>query len=125
MSDFQYKENRYMTFTNNGWKSTYHARPEDLAAAGFVYEGNGDEVRCVCCQLKLENWEPKDDIRDEHKNMSANCRFVINPENCEGDETVVSDYTIDTVNDVVMFNPASYSGMKIFKKILILDLFND
>ena len=112
-----------MTFKDNGWNPSYHARPEDLAAAGFVYEGVGDEVRCVCCQLKLENWQPNDDIRDEHKNMSPNCRFVVNPGNCEGDETVVSDFTIDTVNDVVMFNPASYSGIKI--KILILDLFND
>ena len=96
MGDFQ---NRLMTFTDKGWKSYYNVEPEALAAAGFIYEGNGDEVRCVCCQIKLEGWEKGDDPVEEHRRMSERCRFVVDPDNCEGDETVVCDYAIDTVND--------------------------
>ena len=105
---FHYKRGRLLTFS--GWKSN-SVQPESLAAAGFVYEGNDDQVRCVFCQLKLENWQPADDPKAEHKNMSANCRFVVDPDNCEGDETVVCDYIIDTVNDAVMFQNATYAGM--------------
>ena len=106
----QYKDNRLKTFTDKGWKSSYHAEPEVLSAAGFIYEGCGDEVKCVSCHIKLEGWEEGDDPVEEHRRMSERCRFLTDPENCEGDPEVVCDNTIEIVNDVAMFQSPKYQG---------------
>ena len=104
----QYKDNRLKTFTDKGWKSSYNEEP--LAAAGFIYEGDGDEVKCVSCHIKLEGWEEGDDPVEEHRRMSERCRFVTDPENCEGDPEVVCDDTIEIGNDAVMFQSPEYQG---------------
>ena len=38
-----------------GWR-WWTAMPSRLAFAGFVYRGNGDEIECFCCRLKIENF---------------------------------------------------------------------
>ena len=107
---FQYGKNRLKTFTDKGWKSSYNADPEALAAAGFIYEGNDDEVMCVCCQIKLEGWEEGDDPAEEHRKISEKCRFVVDSESCEGDQKVVCDKMAESTKDVVMFAPPTHEG---------------
>ena len=111
-TELQYKENRLKTFTDKGWKSSYNAEPEVLATAGFIYEGNDDEVKCVFCQIKLEGWEEGDDPADEHRKISSKCRFVEDPENCEGDPGVVSDSMVGPSTDVEKFGDPTYSGTR-------------
>ena len=113
-TELQYKQNRLKTFTDKGWKSSYNAEPESLAAAGFIYEGCGDEVKCVCCHIKLQGWEKGDVPLDEHKNRSSSCRFVVNPENCEGDAKVVCNLMAGPATDVQKFGEPTYSGITFY-----------
>lgn len=41
-------------------------KPEELAAAGFYYEGPQDKVRCYWCDGALVDWDHGDDVWLEH-----------------------------------------------------------
>jgi hypothetical protein len=47
-----------------------------LAQAGFFYEGNGNELVCFSCNLRLGSWSYHDSPREIHQRMSPNCRFL-------------------------------------------------
>ncbi|KYM99237.1 Baculoviral IAP repeat-containing protein 2 [Cyphomyrmex costatus] len=56
------------------WK----VEPQKLAAAGFYYTGESDQVQCFMCDVKLCNWEPKDDPFADHQRESSKCEFIRN-----------------------------------------------
>ncbi|KAL3279746.1 hypothetical protein HHI36_017254 [Cryptolaemus montrouzieri] len=67
-------ESRLRTF--NTWPSELIQTPEDLAQAGFYYEGIGDQVRCFHCDGGLRHWDPEDDPWTEHARWFPLCSFV-------------------------------------------------
>ena len=72
---------RLHTFSR--WPHTKHllATPPNLAAAGFFYRPNNenvDRVACFACGVHLVNWEPNDDPLQEHLAHAERCAFVRN-----------------------------------------------
>lgn len=53
-----------------------------LAKNGFRYAGEGDRVICNFCFVGLHQWEPQDDIGEEHRKNSPSCPFLISPLTC-------------------------------------------
>lgn len=49
---------------------------EDLALAGFVYEGDGDTVRCPECRVRFSDWVVGDDPYRLHRTTMPHCLFV-------------------------------------------------
>ena len=58
------------------WPKQMNPKPEDLAKAGFFYEGVSDTCCCFHCGLLLHNWETDDDAIKEHYRHSPKCHFV-------------------------------------------------
>jgi len=54
-----------------------HLTPGVMANAGFMYEGDGDVVRCLTCGLILLNWQVDDSPMDKHANHSLLCSCVL------------------------------------------------
>ena len=67
-------ESRLDTFKQ--WPKYMTPRPDELAAAGFYYQGPSDRVTCYCCKVRLLNWKPTDVPIDEHMRYSPNCPLV-------------------------------------------------
>ncbi|XP_045474277.1 baculoviral IAP repeat-containing protein 7-A [Harmonia axyridis] len=78
-------ESRLRTF--NTWPSQLIQTPEDLANAGFYYEGINDQVRCFHCDGGLRHWDPEDDPWTEHARWFPLCSFV---KIVKGQEFIVS-----------------------------------
>ena len=55
-------------YPNNG------QNPHNLAAAGFVYEGDRDTVRCLTCRVRLMEWAAEDCAVALHKNVMPQCQ---------------------------------------------------
>ena len=51
--------------------------PQTLARAGFVYEGDGDTVRCSSCQVRFEDWTVDDCPDALHARVMPQCQFVV------------------------------------------------
>ena len=66
--------NRLKTFEK--WTRTNIIKPYDLAVNGFYYLGEKDSVKCAFCGLGLENFEPGDDVRNEHIKWKKDCPFT-------------------------------------------------
>lgn len=47
-----------------------------LAAAGFIYTGRGDTVKCVFCAVEIGRWEQGDDPLRDHQRWSPICPFI-------------------------------------------------
>jgi len=58
----------------NGYSSG--VTKEQLAEAGFRYEGCEDQVRCDYCGGGLKGWKEGDSPLDEHKRYFPNCSFL-------------------------------------------------
>lgn len=65
---------RLATFHN--WPRHLAQHPEEMAAAGFYYTGQGDSVRCPYCDKGLYKWEPIDNPLTEHARFFPQCKFV-------------------------------------------------
>ena len=68
------ESSRLATFAT--WLKQMNPKPEQLAKAGFFYEGVSDTCRCFHCGLIVHNWEPEDDALGEHYRHSPRCHFV-------------------------------------------------
>ena len=44
----------------------------------IVFPGEGDIVRCFCCDLGLAEWDPKDTPWMKHARHSPTCWYLIN-----------------------------------------------
>lgn len=50
---------------------------ENMAKAGFYYTKTSDIVKCFCCHLKLNDWDPENDNPQvKHEELSKNCIFA-------------------------------------------------
>lgn len=54
---------------------------DELVNQGFYYlgHGNADRVQCVYCGGILSDWEPNDNICEEHKRNFPQCPLVKSP----------------------------------------------
>ncbi|KAL8871728.1 MAG: hypothetical protein Q9174_002505 [Haloplaca sp. 1 TL-2023] len=58
------------------FRSWPHVTPsiQSMINAGFVMmENTYDRVQCLCCQLKICNWDPEEDPLDVHVQRSTDC----------------------------------------------------
>ena len=70
-----YKEiDRLATF--NDWPRNAPVSKEELAKNGFIYQHIGDRVQCVFCRACLSNWEPGDNVANEHRKHCPDCHFA-------------------------------------------------
>ncbi|GJQ74488.1 putative zinc ion binding protein [Trypoxylus dichotomus] len=67
-------ESRLQTFQS--WPTNIIQKPEDLACAGFYYEGVGDRVRCFHCDGGLNHWDPQDEPWSQHAQWFPKCAFI-------------------------------------------------
>ena len=58
------------------WPKQMNPKPEELAKAGFFYEGVSDSCCCFHCGLYVHNWESDDDAIEEHFRHQPKCNFV-------------------------------------------------
>ncbi|XP_060085006.1 baculoviral IAP repeat-containing protein 3-like [Ylistrum balloti] len=71
-------DTRRRTFNNEAWpRDNVLQTPDQLAAAGFFYTGEGDTVRCHYCDGGLREWEPEDNPWVEHARWFPFCKFVL------------------------------------------------
>ncbi|KAJ8971113.1 hypothetical protein NQ317_018671 [Molorchus minor] len=71
------EENRLQTF--NEWPSDAVVNPQRIAKAGFFSTGQGLEVECFSCHVRLSEWNYGDQVMNRHIALSPTCPFVINP----------------------------------------------
>ncbi|CAC5378828.1 BIRC7_8 [Mytilus coruscus] len=48
-----------------------------LAEDGFFSEGNGDELVCYCCGIRLKGWRTDSNPADIHQKYSPNCLHIL------------------------------------------------
>ena len=60
----------------NTWPKQMNPKPEQLAKAGFFYEGVSDTCHCFFCELVVHNWETHDDALEEPRRHSPKCHYV-------------------------------------------------
>ena len=67
-------ESRLATFQT--WPPGLRQRPEEMAKAGFFYEGVSDQVKCFSCDGGLGSWEEGDCPQEEHAKWFPACTFL-------------------------------------------------
>ena len=67
-------ESRLATFRT--WPPGLKQRPEQMAKAGFFYEGVSDQVKCFSCDGGLGSWEEGDSPEEEHAKWFPGCTFL-------------------------------------------------
>ncbi|XP_065342052.1 baculoviral IAP repeat-containing protein 7-B-like [Cloeon dipterum] len=88
--NYKYEAHRlYSLLKKSDW---LYVGPFSLAKSGFYYTGDGDNVRCVFCNLEVRGWEEGDTPDGEHQRWNPNCPFLRNRQSVQnikiGDETV-------------------------------------
>lgn len=73
--------NRYVTLdrrlsTFSSWPRSIKQKPSELAAAGFFYNGKGDQTICFHCGGGLKDWEDDDVPWEQHAKWFSKCNFV-------------------------------------------------
>ena len=58
------------------WPPGLKQRPEQMAKAGFFYEGFSDQVKCFSCDGGLGSWEEGDSPEEEHAKWFPGCTFL-------------------------------------------------
>lgn len=71
------EHNRVKSFASANWTCT-NLNKYDLARNGFYYLGEGDSIRCVYCQLMLQQINVFDDIESLHQRFGTKCPIVLN-----------------------------------------------
>ncbi|XP_042883395.1 baculoviral IAP repeat-containing protein 3-like [Penaeus japonicus] len=72
--DFSTIEKRLASFEK--WPDCLVQKPQDLAEAGFYYDGVGDHVRCFQCCGGLCNWEKEDIPWNQHAKWYSYCPYL-------------------------------------------------
>ncbi|KAF2897200.1 hypothetical protein ILUMI_08974 [Ignelater luminosus] len=73
-SEYKCLENRLKSFRE--WPQSIKQTSEKLAAAGFYYNGKGDQTICFQCGLGLRDWADGDDPWEQHAKWSSRCSFL-------------------------------------------------
>ncbi|CAC5382816.1 XIAP [Mytilus coruscus] len=79
---FVFKYESYSSYevrlkTFDKWKFGEKQNPRNLSESGYFYTGEGDIVRCFCCDLGLAEWDESDDPWTEHARHSPRCWFLL------------------------------------------------
>jgi hypothetical protein len=69
-------DNRRATFSN--WPKP-NVDYDELARAGFYYEGVDDRTICAYCKGCVKNWSERDEPILEHARLFPCCPFILNP----------------------------------------------
>ena len=75
-SEYSSEHRRLQTYTDFLWPIGLKQKPEELANAGFFYEGYSDKVICYYCSLMIGAWRPEDDPWTEHAKWLPDCTFL-------------------------------------------------
>ena len=75
--EFCLYEKRMESFIKYIWPIGLKQRPNELSQGGFFYSGESDKVTCFYCGGGLQNWDPKDDVWEEHAKWWPKCGFLI------------------------------------------------
>jgi hypothetical protein len=67
-------EDRLETF--RCWPNQITPSKSELAEAGMYYTGEGDIVKCFCCNLRLSQWLSTDNAWAEHRKWSPQCLYL-------------------------------------------------
>lgn len=67
-------ERRLSSFAE--WPRSMKQKPDELAAAGFYYNGKGDQTVCFHCGGGLKDWEDEDNPWEQHAKWFSKCNFV-------------------------------------------------
>ena len=73
-SEFTTFESRLATFLT--WPPALKQKPEQMAKAGFFYQGFSDHVKCFNCNGALKNWEKGDSPEEEHAKWFPSCSYI-------------------------------------------------
>ena len=74
LSQHRYYDQRIKTFQR--WPKSMIITAPELCAAGFIYSGYGDMVKCVFCRGKLSQFETSDIPIVEHARHFPQCEFI-------------------------------------------------
>lgn len=69
------ESDRVKTFVDNRWKDN-HVSAKKLASTGCYFHSQPDKVKCVFCNVILEEFENGDDVLKEHLKFSPNCPLL-------------------------------------------------
>merc|ERR1719234_1081009 len=67
-------ESRLATF--HTWPPGLKQRPDQMARAGFFYEGVSDQVKCFSCDGGLGSWDEGDSPEEEHAKWFPGCTYL-------------------------------------------------
>ncbi|XP_060582186.1 death-associated inhibitor of apoptosis 1-like [Ruditapes philippinarum] len=73
--DYADKSKRLESYAT--WPDDKPIDKHDLAEAGLVYTGEGDNVRCFFCGGGLRNWEHGDNPMEEHARWFPKCAHIL------------------------------------------------
>ncbi|KAH3739598.1 hypothetical protein DPMN_046252 [Dreissena polymorpha] len=100
----------------NEWPAQMRQTPQDLAAAGLLYMGQGDRCKCYWCGGELHDWDPEDLPWVEHAKWFSQCGFVRQQ---MGEQFVIN------VNNGVTANVESPSNQEFLRRPHVLAALND
>ncbi|XP_059480782.1 baculoviral IAP repeat-containing protein 7-B-like [Neocloeon triangulifer] len=66
---------RVATFKN--WPRSMAQRPEEMAAAGFLYTSGSDRTVCFHCNLGLKDWARDDAPAVQHAKWNSACQYLM------------------------------------------------
>ncbi|XP_063402280.1 baculoviral IAP repeat-containing protein 7-B-like [Mytilus trossulus] len=78
--------------TYDKWKFGEKQIPWNLSESGYFYTGEGDIVRCFCCDLGLAEWDVSDDPWTEHSRHSPKCWFLLHEKGKDFVERIQADW---------------------------------
>lgn len=93
--------------TYDDWPTSMAQTPEQMAEAGFVYNGVGDKTFCFYCGGGLKNWERTDDPWREHALWYRHCGYLrlvkgdeyVDSQRCESSSSSSSSTIVDVQHE--------------------------
>lgn len=72
--EYDIYDDRLNTFVK--WPKYLSSLKEELAAAGFIYTGKGDNTKCFRCEIEMSSWIVGDDPWKRHAKYSKMCYYL-------------------------------------------------
>ncbi|XP_060831133.1 baculoviral IAP repeat-containing protein 3-like [Bombus pascuorum] len=95
-SKYHTYESRLGTFAT--WPNT-HIKSEELADAGFYFNGVNDTVVCHHCGIAMDNWSPGEDPWNRHAISSPGCCYTIKARGLEYIKNVTGQDFYETLTE--------------------------
>ena len=65
------------------WARALAQQPQEMAEAGFIYQGIDDRVQCFYCNGALKNWQAEDNVWVEHARWYGDCAYLRQKLGCD------------------------------------------